>query len=97
MKGISWGLSASIAIAALGMTSTAFAQDLCAGFEPQTPRDISETASDNKRVFTLAPSSEEMNLCNIHTHTNAEHKGPGFSLFVNNSDYGGMPATRPTA
>ena len=30
-----------------------------------------------------------MNLCNIHTHTNAEHKGPGFSVFVNDSDYGG--------
>ena len=30
-----------------------------------------------------------MNLCNIHTHTNAEHKGPGFSVFVSDADDGG--------
>jgi hypothetical protein len=30
-----------------------------------------------------------MNLCNIHTHTNAEHKGPGFSVFVDATDSGG--------
>ncbi|MDE0190089.1 MAG: delta-class carbonic anhydrase, partial [Gammaproteobacteria bacterium] len=32
----------------------------------------------------------EMNLCNIHTHTNAEHKGPGFSVFVSDADDGGF-------
>ena len=40
-------------------------------------------------TFALAPASTEMNLCNIHTHTNAEHKGPGFSIFVNDTDSGG--------
>ena len=30
-----------------------------------------------------------MSLCNIHTHTNAEHKGPGYSVFVNDTDSGG--------
>ena len=89
MKGTIAGLSASIAIAAVGMTSTAMAQNICAGFGPQTPRDISETAGDNKRVFSLAPSVDQMNLCNIHTHTNAEHKGPGFSVFVDDSEHGG--------
>ncbi len=39
--------------------------------------------------FQLAPASAELNLCNIHTHTNAEHKGPGFSVFVNDTDHGG--------
>jgi hypothetical protein len=30
-----------------------------------------------------------MNLCNIHTHTNAEHKGPGFSIFAGDGTFGG--------
>ena len=77
------------AVATLAMTSPLAAQQLCMGFGPQTPRDISEAAGSNARVFTLAPPSTEMNLCNIHTHTNAEHKGPGFSVFVNDTDYGG--------
>lgn len=63
--------------------------ELCLDMGPQTPRDISLTAGLNKQMFTLAPASTEMNLCNIHTHTNAEHKGPGFSVFVNDSDSGG--------
>ena len=71
------------------MTSPLLAQELCQGFGPQTPRHISEAAGQNARVFTLAPSSTEMNLRNIHAHTNAEHEGPGFSVFVNDSDDGG--------
>jgi hypothetical protein len=31
-----------------------------------------------------------MNLCNIHTHTNAEHKGPGFSIFAGDDAHGGF-------
>jgi len=61
----------------------------CTGFGPQTPRDISSKVGENTATFGLAPSSTEMNLCNIHTHTNAEHKAPGFSIFVNDSDNGG--------
>jgi len=30
-----------------------------------------------------------MNLCNIHTHTNAEHKGPGFSVSAGAGEHGG--------
>lgn len=63
--------------------------ELCTTFGPQTPRDISNTLGTNPIEFTMAPSYTELNLCNIHTHTNAEHKGPGFSVFVNNSDNGG--------
>ena len=44
----------------------------CEGFGPQTPRDISLTEGVNAVEFPLAPPSTEMNLCNIHTHTNAE-------------------------
>jgi len=63
--------------------------ELCTTFGPQTPRDISNKMGINPVEFTLAPASTELNLCNIHTHTNAEHKGPGFSVFVNDSDSGG--------
>ena len=63
--------------------------NLCTDMGPQTPRDISNVSGKNLLEFAMAPASSEMNLCNIHTHTNAEHKGPGFSVFVNNSDHGG--------
>ena len=63
--------------------------ELCVTMGPQTPRDIASKAGLNTTTFGMAPASTEMNLCNIHTHTNAEHKGPGFSVFVNDSDYGG--------
>lgn len=62
---------------------------LCTTMGPQTPRDISMVAGMNMDDFPMAPAASEMNLCNIHTHTNAEHKGPGFSMFVDDSDYGG--------
>ena len=70
-------------------TKAASNSELCQGMGPQTPRDISSVTGLNLDNFPMAPSSTSMNLCNIHTHTNAEHKGPGFSVFVNDSDYGG--------
>jgi len=63
--------------------------DLCTDMGPQTPRDIASLSGKNLMEFAMAPASSEMNLCNIHTHTNAEHKGPGFSVFVNDTDNGG--------
>lgn len=68
--------------------SPALAQ-VCMGFGPQTPRDISAAAGTNPQLFPLAPESTGMNLCNIHSHTNAEHKGPGFSVFVGDEKFGG--------
>lgn len=62
---------------------------ICTDFGPQTPRDISNKLGDNKVVFDQAPDYTQLNLCNIHTHTNAEHKGPEFSEFVNESEFGG--------
>ncbi len=64
--------------------------ELCVGMGPQTPRDIGGTSGLNREAFPMAPPASEMNLCNIHTHTNAEHKGPGFSIFVSNADDGGF-------
>ena len=68
---------------------TVSSTELCTDMGPQTPRDISNMSGKNLMEFAMAPASTEMNLCNIHTHTNAEHKGPGFSVFVNGSDSGG--------
>ena len=62
---------------------------LCVNMGPQTPRDISSAMGLNLEDFPLAPAANELNLCNIHTHTNAEHKGPGFSVFVSDADDGG--------
>lgn len=57
-----------------------------AGFGPQAPRDISSTAGNNHRAFSQAPAYTEMNLCNIHFHENAEHKGGEFTHYAGNGD-----------
>lgn len=80
---------AALTILAGLIAAPAAAQELCAGYGPQTPRDISSLTGSNDRYFTLAPSSAKMNLCNIHTHTNAEHKGPEFSIFAGDGENGG--------
>ncbi len=58
----------------------------CEGFGPQTPRDIDSAAGENKRIFSIAPASSEMNLCNIHFHKNAEHKASAFSIYAGDGD-----------
>lgn len=63
--------------------------EYCTDMGPQTPRDISSVLGTNPVTFPKAPAATEMNLCNIHTHTNAEHKGPGFSVFVGEDVNGG--------
>jgi hypothetical protein len=63
--------------------------ELCLDAGPQTPRDISNPAGSNPVEFEMAPAATQMNLCNIHTHTHAEHKGPGFSVFVGPGENGG--------
>lgn len=60
----------------------------CEGFGPQTPRDIDNLGGTNKRIFSLAPASTEMNLCNIHFHENAEHKSKEFSIYAGDGDHG---------
>ncbi|RLL55531.1 hypothetical protein D8Y20_01095 [Mariprofundus sp. EBB-1] len=56
------------------------------GFGPQSPRDIDAVAGKNKRIFSQAPASTEMNLCNIHFHKNAEHKAKAFSIYAGNGN-----------
>lgn len=60
----------------------------CEGFGPQTPRDIDNVHGENERIFSIAPDASELNLCNIHFHTNAEHKAKAFSIFAGEGDHG---------
>jgi len=56
------------------------------GFGPQSPRDINQVSGTNARSFNQAPPYTEMNLCDIHFHKNAEHKGGEFTLYAGNGD-----------
>lgn len=56
------------------------------GYGPQSPRDIGSVAGTNKRLFGPAPAHTEMNLCDIHFHKNAEHKGGEFTTYAGNGD-----------
>jgi len=56
------------------------------GFGPQSPRDLSVTDGANPIDFGDAPSSAAMNLCNIHFHEGAEHRGGEFTTYVGNGD-----------
>ncbi|WP_425045900.1 delta-class carbonic anhydrase [Primorskyibacter sp. S87] len=67
----------------------AFASGICTGFGPQAPRDISESSGANKTIYSKAPEAAQMNLCDIHLHRNAEHKGPGFSTSGGAGEHGG--------
>lgn len=56
------------------------------GFGPQSPRDIDAKTGSNPIQFNPAPAYTSMNLCNIHFHKNAEHKGGEFTQFAGNGD-----------
>lgn len=56
------------------------------GFGPQAPRDLSQTNGNNQRSFASAPPFSEMNLCNIHFHAGAEHKGGEFTRYAGNGN-----------
>lgn len=75
------------ALAMAGGAATA--QEICTGYGPQTPRDITSAHGTNQRLFALAHPASAMNLCNIHFHGQAEHKGPGFSQFAGTGEHGG--------
>ena len=56
------------------------------GYGPQSPRDLGSKNGSNKRIFNPAPAVQNMNLCNIHMHKNAEHKGGEFTEFAGYGD-----------
>lgn len=57
-----------------------------AGFGPQAPRDITVAAGTNTLAFETAPAYTQMNLCNIHFHEGAEHRGGQFTSFAGNGN-----------
>ena len=57
-----------------------------AGFGPQAPRDLAFPGGNNGRIFQPAPAHTDMNLCNIHFHESAEHKGGEFTKYAGNGD-----------
>ena len=59
------------------------------GFGPQSPRDLETLKGTNARIFGQAPAYTDMNLCNIHFHKNAEHKGGEFTKYAGNGDGNG--------
>ncbi|BFM49959.1 delta-class carbonic anhydrase [Marinomonas sp. THO17] len=56
------------------------------GYGPQAPRDIERKFGRNILTFGEAPVVTKMNLCNIHFHKNAEHKGGEFTTYAGNGD-----------
>lgn len=56
------------------------------GFGPQSPRDIDAVKGTNQIIFNTAPAYTQMNLCNIHFHKYAEHKGGEFTKYAGNGD-----------
>ncbi len=56
---------------------------------PQTPRDIDSKAGTNAVAVATAPKYQDLNLCNIHFHAQAEHKGKDFSVFAGEGASGG--------
>ena len=77
-----------VAASSIVMASSAAAGEVCEQFGPQTPRDIDQVEGTNKQVFSFAPEYQEMNLCNVHFHANAEHKAKDFSIFAGEGDNG---------
>ena len=56
------------------------------GYGPQSPRDLGTLKGNNARAFGSAPAHTAMNLCNIHFHENAEHKGGSFTAYAGNGN-----------
>lgn len=56
------------------------------GTGPQAPRDLETLAGANPVRFATAPVYTSMNLCNIHFHENAEHRGGEFTTYAGNGD-----------
>lgn len=58
----------------------------CTTAGPQSPRDITQKSGSNQVQWAKALPYKKMNLCNIHFHKNAEHKGLDFSKLEGKGD-----------
>lgn len=70
-------------------------ENKCIGAGPQAPRDIDKTTGSNAVIFEMAPTMQDMNLCNIHFHRNAEHKAAAYSTFVEDGSNSGWACQEP--
>ncbi len=92
------GRAFSIGIGLLvAAAAPAAGQEICLGFGPQAPRDIASPAGSNARAFAPAPPASRLNLCNIHLHRHAEHKGPGFAVLAGEGPDGGFRCNESAA
>ena len=62
--------------------------EICVGYGPQAPRDIDNRSGNNMRSFSLAPTYSQLNLCNLHFHSHAEHKAEDFAIYAGTGDNG---------
>lgn len=69
----------------------------CIGAGPQAPRDIDKVAGNNPVIFEETPATQDMNLCNIHFHRNAEHKAAAYSTYVKDGEHSGWACQEPAA
>ncbi len=89
MHNVIWSICIGISFLLILQPATAAAREGCLNSGPQSPRDISQKAGTNPSFFTYAPPAEKLNLCNIHFHKNAEHKGPQFAVNGGTGEHGG--------
>jgi len=75
-----------------GMTANG---EITAG--PQAPRDIDSVWGTNTTQFRVTNNTNQMNLCDIHYHWNAEHKSAAYSTFVqiDDSEHSGWAIVKP--
>ena len=61
---------------------SAHAKVMCDKAGAQSPRDIMRPEGDHAGLSSKPRDSTAMHLCNIHMHSSAEHKGPGFNILA---------------
>ncbi len=94
-------------VISMGLVGTVYARDKshsapaeenqCIGAGPQSPRDIDNIAGTNAVIFGATPSINDMNICNVHFHRNAEHKAAAYSTFVKDGSNSGWACKEPAA
>lgn len=70
-------------------------ENQCIGAGPQAPRDIDKLTGSNLATFSEAPAFDDMNMCNIHFHWNAEHKAAAYSTYVEAGSHSGWACQEP--
>jgi hypothetical protein len=91
---ITWFLTSAVALWGIGCATAPALAQTCEGYGPQSPRDIRAAEGANPQVFANTPALSDLNLCNIHFHIGAEHRGPGFTAAVAAADKGGFQCDR---